>query len=381
MTTKNPILPGATLGMLGGGQLGRMFTTAAQTMGYKVIVLEPDVNSPAGIIADQHICAKYTDEVALAQLAKLCDAVTTEFENIPATVLSYLEEKTVVHPSSKALSSTQNRLVEKAFIESLGINVAPYAPIRNMADIDAIADSFQFPAIIKAASFGYDGKGQVVCETADDVRSAFTALNEVECVLEQRINLEREISTVLARSEFGDITHFPVAENVHVNGILHSTTVPSSVPEQQAQKAVEMANKIANGLDYVGTMAVEFFISQEGDIFANEIAPRPHNSGHFSLDACQTSQFEQQVRMLCGLPSGNCELVSPVVMINLLGDVWGNSQPHWQTLLSQPQNKLHLYGKKEARPGRKMGHFNVLAPTIEQATDIALRSFEDLKVD
>ncbi len=381
MTTKNPILPGATLGMLGGGQLGRMFTTAAQTMGYKVIVLEPDVNSPAGIIADQHICAKYTDEVALAQLAKLCDAVTTEFENIPATVLSYLEEKTVVHPSSKALSSTQNRLVEKAFIESLGINVAPYAPIRNMADIDTIADSFQFPAIIKAASFGYDGKGQVVCETADDVRSAFTALNEVECVLEQRINLEREISTVLARSEFGDITYFPVAENVHVNGILHSTTVPSSVPEQQAQKAVEMANKIANGLDYVGTMAVEFFISQEGDIFANEIAPRPHNSGHFTLDACHTSQFEQQVRMLCGLPSGNCELVSPVVMINLLGDVWGNSQPHWQTLLSQPQNKLHLYGKKEARPGRKMGHFNVLAPTIEQATDIALRSFEDLKVD
>ncbi|MDQ7072423.1 MAG: 5-(carboxyamino)imidazole ribonucleotide synthase [Gammaproteobacteria bacterium] len=381
MTTKNPILPGATLGMLGGGQLGRMFTTAAQTMGYKVIVLEPDVNSPAGIIADQHICAKYTDEAALAQLAELCDAVTTEFENIPATVLSYLEEKTVVHPSSKALSSTQNRLVEKAFIESLGINVAPYAPIRNMADIDAIADSFQFPAIIKAASFGYDGKGQVVCETADDVRTAFTALNEVECVLEQRINLEREISTVLARSEFGDITHFPVAENVHVNGILHSTTVPSSVPEQQAQKAIEIANKIANGLNYVGTMAVEFFISQEGDIFANEIAPRPHNSGHFSLDACQTSQFEQQVRMLCGLPSGNCELVSPVVMINLLGDVWGNSQPHWQTLLSQPQNKLHLYGKKEARPGRKMGHFNVLATTIEQATDIALRTFEDLKAD
>jgi len=375
------ILPGATLGMLGGGQLGRMFVTAAQTMGYKVIVLEPDVNSPAGIIADQHLIAKYTDEDALAQLAEQCDAVTTEFENIPATVLSFLEAKTVVHPSSKALSSTQNRLVEKAFIESLGINVAPYAAIRSMEDIDAIADSFQFPAIIKAASFGYDGKGQAVCKSADDVRAAFTALKQVECVLEQRINLEREISTVLARSQSGDVTNFPVAENVHVNGILHSTTVPSSVPEQQAQKAIEMADTIAEGLGYVGTMAVEFFISKEGDILANEIAPRPHNSGHFTLDACETSQFEQQVRMLCGLPSGNCELTSPVVMMNLLGDVWGSSQPHWDTLLSQPQNKLHLYGKKEARPGRKMGHFNVLAATIEQATEIAHRSFEDLQAD
>jgi len=375
------ILPGATLGMLGGGQLGRMFVTAAQTMGYKVIVLEPDVNSPAGIIADQHICAKYTDETALAQLAQQCDAVTTEFENIPATVLSFLEAKTVVHPSSKALSSTQNRLVEKAFIESLGINVAPYAAIRSMTDIDAIADTFQFPAIIKAASFGYDGKGQAVCQTADDVRAAFTALNEVECVLEQRINLEREISTVLARSQSGDITNFPVAENVHVNGILHSTTVPSSVPEQQAQQAIEMADTIADGLGYVGTMAVEFFISQQGDILANEIAPRPHNSGHFTLDACETSQFEQQVRMLCGLPSGNCELTSPVVMMNLLGDVWGSSQPHWDTLLTQPEIKLHLYGKKEARPGRKMGHFNVLAATTEQATNIALKSFADLQAD
>jgi len=373
------ILPGATLGMLGGGQLGRMFTTAAQTMGYKVIVLEPDVNSPAGIIADKHICAKYTDEAALEQLADQCDAVTTEFENIPATVLSFLESRTKVHPSSNALSLTQNRLVEKAFIESLGINVAPYVAIRSNKDIDAIADSFQFPAIIKAASFGYDGKGQAVCDNADDVRAAFMALNQVECVLEQRINLDREISAVLARSQSGEVTNFPIAENVHINGILHSTTVPSSVPEQQADKALNMADTIAEGLGYVGTMAVEFFISKEGDVLANEIAPRPHNSGHFTLDACQTSQFEQQVRMLCGLPSGNCDLVSPVVMINLLGDVWGSSQPHWDTLLTRPENKLHLYGKKEARSGRKMGHFNVLSKTIEQATEIANQSFEDLQ--
>jgi 5-(carboxyamino)imidazole ribonucleotide synthase len=375
------ILPGATLGMLGGGQLGRMFTTAAQTMGYNVIVLDPDANSPAGIIADQHICAKYSDEAALQQLADLCDAVTTEFENIPATTLSFLEAQTVVHPSSQALATTQNRIVEKQFIASLGIPVAPFAAIRSINDIDAIADSFQLPAILKVANFGYDGKGQVVCETIEAIRQAFQALGEVECVLEQRINLEREVSTVLARGQSGDITNFPVAENVHINGILHATTVPSSVPVKYAQTAIQMADKIAEGLGYVGIMAVEFFISREGDVIANEIAPRPHNSGHFTLDACETSQFEQQVRMLCGLPSGNCELKSPVVMINILGDIWGSSVPHWDTLLSQPNNKLHLYGKKEARPGRKMGHFNVLATSIEQAATIAAQSFENLKAD
>jgi 5-(carboxyamino)imidazole ribonucleotide synthase len=367
--------------MLGGGQLGRMFTSAAQTMGYNVIVLDPDATSPAGIIADQHICAKYTDQAALEQLAELCDAVTTEFENIPATTLSFLETKTVVHPSSQALANTQNRIVEKQFIASLGIPVAPFAAIRSNEDIDAIAASFQLPGILKVANFGYDGKGQVVCKTIDAVRQAFHDLDEVECVLEQRINLEREISTVLARSQSGEITNFPIAENVHINSILHATTVPSSVTKQHAQTVIEMADKIAAGLGYIGTMAVEFFISQEGDIIANEIAPRPHNSGHFTLDACETSQFEQQVRMLCGLPSGNCELKSPVVMINILGDVWGSSEPNWDSLLSQPQNKLHLYGKKEARVGRKMGHFNVLATTIEEASQIAAQSFEDLKAN
>lgn len=375
------ILPGATLGMLGGGQLGRMFTTAAQTMGYNVVVLDPDANSPAGIIADQHICANYTDEAALQQLAELCDAVTTEFENIPAATLSFLEAQTIVHPSSKALATTQNRIIEKQFIASLGIPVAPFAAIRSLNDIAAIGANFQLPAILKVANFGYDGKGQVVCETIEAVREAFQALGEVECVLEQRINLEREVSTVLARGQSGDITNFPVAENVHINGILHATTVPSSITEHLAQTAIDMADKIAEGLGYVGIMAVEFFISQEDDVIANEIAPRPHNSGHFTLDACETSQFEQQVRMLCGLPSGNCELKSPVVMINILGDVWGSSEPHWDALLAQPNNKLHLYGKKEARTGRKMGHFNVLATDIEQATTIANQSFEDLKAD
>ncbi|THK41630.1 5-(carboxyamino)imidazole ribonucleotide synthase [Methylophaga sp. SB9B] len=375
------ILPGATLGMLGGGQLGRMFTTAAQTMGYKVIVLDPDKNSPAGIIADQHICAAYTDESALAELAQLCAAITTEFENIPASTLAFLEQRTVVHPSSTALASTQNRNVEKNFILAQGISTVPFVKIQSSSDIDSLNNQVTFPAILKVATFGYDGKGQIVCEDLSAVYAAFDAMGQKECVLEQRIDLEREISVVLARGQDGQITPFPVAENVHINGILHSTTVPSIAAESLQQTAIEMASKIAEGLAYVGTMAVEFFVSKQGDIIANEIAPRPHNSGHYTLDACRTSQFEQQVRMLCGLPAGNAELISPVVMINLLGDVWGNSQPHWNKLLTQPDIKLHLYGKKEARAGRKMGHFNVLAAETSQAMELASQTFEAIKAD
>jgi 5-(carboxyamino)imidazole ribonucleotide synthase len=375
------ILPGATLGMLGGGQLGRMFTTAAQTMGYKVIVLDPDKNSPAGIIAEQHICAEYDDEVALTTLASACDAITTEFENIPANTLAFLESRALVHPSSAVLAKTQNRLIEKEFIASLGIKVAPFLAIRSINDLDKIEGNITLPAILKVANFGYDGKGQVVCQTVDDVKKAFSSLAQAECVLEQRINLECEVSTVLARSQLGDITNFPIAENTHVNGILHSTVVPSSINEQQAEAVMDMADRIAEGLGYIGIMAVEFFISKEGEIIVNEIAPRPHNSGHFTLDACETSQFEQQVRMLCNLPSGNCSLISPVVMINILGDVWGTTQPNWYDLLSVPNNKLHLYSKQQARLGRKMGHFNVLAESTEQAMAIAIQSFEQLKAE
>lgn len=375
------ILPGATLGMLGGGQLGRMFTTAAQIMGYKVIVLDPDKNSPAGIIADQHICAAYTDETALTELADSCAAITTEFENIPASTLAFLEQRTTVHPSSTALASTQNRNVEKNAIRDLGIATVPFVSIYQRDDIAAVGERIVFPAILKVATFGYDGKGQINCEDLDAVYAAFDALGQKECVLEQRIDLQREISVILARGQDGQITYFPVAENVHINSILHSTTVPSIAEETQQQTALQMAGKIAEGLNYVGTMAVEFFISKQGEIIANEIAPRPHNSGHYTLDACATSQFEQQVRMLCGLPAGNPELISPVVMINLLGDVWGNSQPHWEQLFAQPDIKLHLYGKKEARTGRKMGHFNVLATNTEIAHQLAAQTFSALKAD
>jgi len=377
----NPILPGSTLGMLGGGQLGKMFVTAAQTMGYKVIVLEPDAKSPAGVIAEQHICAAYDDKDALQLLADQCDAITTEFENIPSETLAFLEKLTIVHPSSTALASTQNRNVEKAFISSLGIATAPYAKITNKDDIATVEQKITFPAILKVATFGYDGKGQFPCESITDVYSAFDSLGQKECVLEQKIRLAKEVSVVLARSQSGDVTPFPVAENVHINGILHSTSVPTSISNTLSELAVQQAHKIAAGLDYVGTMAVEFFISEEGEVIANEIAPRPHNSGHYTLDACHTSQFEQQVRMLCDLSAGNTSLISPVVMINLLGDVWGKTVPNWQEVLSNPNIKLHLYGKHEARKGRKMGHYNVLAESVSQAMTEAEQTFSKLKAD
>lgn len=375
------ILPGATLGMLGGGQLGRMFVSAAQTMGYKVVVLDPDMNSPAGIIADQHLCADYTDDSALLQMAEQCDAISTEFENIPASTLAFLEQRTIVHPSAAALSRTQNRNTEKQFIRALDIETVPFVSIFQAADIDAASEKIQFPAILKVATFGYDGKGQILCDSIDAVRAAFVALGQKECVLEQRIALDREFSVVLARGQEGQVTAFPVAENVHINGILHSTLVPATVSAEQSTTAVRMATQIAEGLDYVGTLAVEFFLSQQGDIIVNEIAPRPHNSGHYTLDACRTSQFEQQVRMLCSLPAGDCRLTSPVVMINLLGDVWGNSQPNWAILLQTPAAKLHLYGKKDARQGRKMGHFNLLGDNSADLLRDANSLFELLKAE
>lgn len=375
------ILPGATLGMLGGGQLGRMFVSAAQTMGYKVVVLDPDMNSPAGIIADQHLCADYTDDSALLQMAEQCDAISTEFENIPASTLAFLEQRTIVHPSAAALSRTQNRNTEKQFIRALDIETVPFVSIFQAADIDAASEKIQFPAILKVATFGYDGKGQILCDSIDAVRAAFVALGQKECVLEQRIALDREFSVVLARGQEGQVTAFPVAENVHINGILHSTLVPATVSAEQSTTAVRMATQIAEGLDYVGTLAVEFFLSQQGDIIVNEIAPRPHNSGHYTLDACRTSQFEQQVRMLCSLPAGDCRLTSPVVMINLLGDVWGNSQPNWAILLQTPAAKLHLYGKKDSRQGRKMGHFNLLGDNSADLLRDANSLFELLKAE
>ncbi len=373
------ILPGATIGMLGGGQLGRMFTMAARSMGYRVVVLDPDPSSPAGSLANQHICASYTDAEALAQMASLCEVVTTEFENIPADTLRQLAAKTVVYPSAEAVEKTQNRIREKRFICDTGLKTAEFAVIESPSDIDSLASSgFRFPAILKIAEFGYDGKGQLVVHSVDETRDAFAMLEQAPCVLEQRVDLALEVSVVLARAVDGTVSCFPVAENEHRNGILHRSVVPAAAAEALQMVAQEQTIRLAQALDYRGVMAVEFFIDQAGELLVNEIAPRTHNSGHYSLDACVTSQFEQQLRAICGLPLGATTLLSPVVMVNLLGDLWQHRDPDWAGLLADPAVKLHLYGKAEPRPGRKMGHFCWLGEDAARLRDQAEQAFQAL---
>lgn len=361
------IVPRSTLGMLGGGQLGRMFVIAARTMGYDVIVLDPDPNSPAGGVASEHLARVYDDTNALDYLAQHCAVVTTEFENIPALTLAYLAKKVAVHPSANVLHIAQHRKLEKQFFRDQGLDTADFIALESEADLEAARD-FTFPAILKTSMLGYDGKGQVVCECFSDLKAAFEQIGKKHCVLEQRIDLACEVSVVLGRSTVGDVTCFPIAENSHANGILDVTLVPASISNALAEQAIDAATRIANGLDYCGVLAVEFFISTDGRVLVNEMAPRPHNSGHYTLDACATSQFEQQVRMVCGLPAGSCDLHTPVAMWNLLGDIWPeDAEPEWAAVLENELAKLHLYGKIEARPGRKMGHINCLGETLDDA--------------
>jgi len=379
------LLPGATIGMLGGGQLGRMFTIAARNMGYKVIVLEPDTGSPAGQLADQHIIAAYDDEAALMQMSDRCDVITTEFENIPAEVLTKLSESLPVHPSAAAVKIAQDRIVEKEFILSCGLLPVPYGVIKSESDIATAVKDISFPAIIKTARFGYDGKGQLTVKSADEVEEAFKETGKVACVLEQRIDLDCEISVILGRNQKGDSNCFPVSENIHKDGILYQSICPANISEIIVEAAQAAAKRIADKLDYVGVLAVEFFVSKQGDLLVNEMAPRTHNSGHFTIDACVTSQFEQQVRMVCGLPFGDSNLLSPVVMTNMLGDLWiskdQQNQPKWQNLFKNTATKLHLYGKAEARKGRKMGHFCTLANSVETAQQQADKIFDELAAD
>lgn len=360
------ISPGATLGILGGGQLGRMFVCAARTMGYEVIVYDPDIDSPAGSLATEHIKAQFDDQASLQQLADKCDVITIEFENIPLSSIRYLEERVSIYPSANAVEISQNRSLEKSFLQGMGLKTAPFVEVTSLNDCDDVSDDL-FPAILKTSEFGYDGKGQVVCANAGELKAAFIALNQVTCVLEKKVNLKAEVSVIVCRGLDGRSALFPVAENQHVNGILDTSIVPASVSELMAKRAQKQAQKIADELDYCGVLAVEFFITDKDGLLINEIAPRPHNSGHFTLDACVTTQFEQQVRMICGLPAGRCHLLSPVVMWNILGDIWpeNGDSPDWSSVLEDGRAKLHLYGKKEARKGRKMGHINVLCKKID----------------
>ena len=371
MSSKSlPVLPGATLGILGGGQLGRMFTLAARTMGYKVMVLDPDAASPAGQMADIHLQADYSDPAALQQLGAACAAITTEFENVPAASLIELAQHCRVSPGAAAVAIVQDRSHEKSWLADHGFATAPFAIVENEAGLaDALAATGT-PALLKVSRFGYDGKGQARVGSFAEARAAFSEFGGQPCVLEGFVKLECEVSVVLARSDTGECRLFPTAENRHLNGILDVSIVPARVPETLAQQAREMARAVADKLGYVGVMAVEFFVA-DGQLMINEIAPRPHNSGHYTLDACVTDQFEQQVRVLAGLPLGDTRLLSPVAMVNILGDRWQHGGPHWDALLAHPNIKLHVYGKEAARPGRKMGHFNVLDADPEAALKLA----------
>lgn len=373
------ILPNAMLGILGGGQLGRMFTTAARTMGYRVTVLDPDPHSPAGSFADVHLCADYSDLSALDTLAATCSAVTTEFENVPADSLARLAECVRVSPFAEQVRVAQDRINEKNRIRNHGLPVAPFLPIRTENDITIQNSGNYLPGILKQARLGYDGKGQVQVTTLEEVLAAFFNLGQVSCVLEKKLALKTEISVIVARTTPSHTTAFPVAENWHRAGILDVSIVPARVSEAVAIRAQNMALSLAESMSYVGVLAVEFFVLENDELVINEIAPRPHNSGHYTLDACVTSQFDQQVRTLCGFPPGDTRLFTPVVMVNILGELWEKQEPCWEKLLSEPNVMLHLYGKQEARKGRKMGHFNVLAEEPEMALQQALSLREKLE--
>jgi 5-(carboxyamino)imidazole ribonucleotide synthase len=373
--------PSTWLGVMGGGQLGRMFAQAAQAMGYKVAVLEPSADCPAGQVAERLVEAGYTDAAGLDALAAQCAAVTTEFENVPAGSLSKLAERVFVAPNAHGVSVAQDRIAEKSFFVSCapksGVMPAPHKVIASNADIDAIADEL-LPGILKTVRMGYDGKGQVRVRTREDVRAAWESMGKVSCLLEKMLPLAYEVSVLTARGADGASVVYPIAENVHRDGILFTTTVPGpNVSAACARQAQDAARAIVAELGYVGVLCIEFFVLADGSLVVNEMAPRPHNSGHYTIDACVTSQFAQQVRAMARLPLGDVRQHSPAVMLNILGDVWFDSdklrEPAWDQVLALPGANLHLYGKDDPRRGRKMGHVTFVAPTLDEAQ----RQFQD----
>ena len=367
------ILPPAMLGILGGGQLGRMFASAAKSMGYRVTVLDPDPHAPAADFADVHLCKHYTDQAALAELASTCAAITTEFENVSADSMNWLAKQGIpVSPSGDSVAIAQDRIAEKTFIREAGLATAPFLAIQTAADLAGDLSAY-LPGILKTARFGYDGKGQIRVKTAEEAHIALSEFKHQPCILEKMLPLKCEVSAIVTRTTAGEIACFPVAENEHPTGILDVSIVPARIHADIAEQAQGMAQQLAAALEYVGVLAVEFFILEDDSLVINEIAPRPHNSGHYTLDATLSSQFEQQVRAMCNLTPGKTDLLSPVTMVNLLGDSWGEdgSEPNWEVLMTAPNAKLHLYGKKEARPGRKMGHFNVMNTSADKALEQA----------
>jgi 5-(carboxyamino)imidazole ribonucleotide synthase len=374
------LLPGeATLGVIGGGQLGRMFVHAAQCLGYRTLVLDPDEASPAGAVAHEQICAGYLDPAGLEQMASRCAAITTEFENVPAQALEQLARSRRVAPSAAAVAICQDRIAEKAHFAASGVACAPYAVIASAADLQSVPDRL-LPGILKTARFGYDGKGQMRVSSRAELAMAWGELNNVTCVLEQMLPLALELSVISARGSDGSLVQFPVQQNLHIDGILAVTQVPAAdVSDALQAQALSAAARITESMDYVGVLCVEFFLLQDGSLIVNEMAPRPHNSGHYTIDACDVSQFELQVRTLAGLPLTPPRLHSPTLMLNLLGDLWFDAAgtlrtPAWDALLALPGTHLHLYGKASPRSGRKMGHLTITAAQAGQAGQIALKA-------
>jgi len=359
-----PLAPGSTLGVLGGGQLGRMFSQSASKMGYKVCVLDPAADSPAAEVSAFHVEADFDDEAGLSNLADICDAVTTEFENVPADSLRFLQTRIPVFPPPEAVEIAQNRNREKSFFKQHKLPVNTCVPITESSQITEAFNQMSGKAVIKTARFGYDGKGQQVCNSAEEVMAAFEKFGAVECILEDFVPFDCEVSVVLARDIAGNVETFPVIENQHKDGILELCIVPARVSDQILEQAREAAISLATALDYVGVLAVEMFVCN-GSISLNEIAPRPHNSGHYTMDACNYSQFDQQVRTLAGLPAGKVEMHQNVVMRNLLGDQILANGFKWDHLQNMKNAHVHVYGKSEARAGRKMGHVNILGASTD----------------
>ena len=374
-----PILPGATLGVLGGGQLGRMFAHAAQRMGYFTAVLDPDADSPAGRVSHHHVRADYLDEIGLAQLSGHAEAITTEFENVPAGAMARLAEHRPVAPGAKAVAIAQDRTEEKAHFTRCGVRCAPYAAITSEEDIARAGDEL-LPGILKTSRLGYDGKGQQGVATRGELGAAWAAAGQVPCVLEKRLDLDFECSVIVARGQDGKAVNFQPQRNLHRGGILAVTEAhDEAVPAETARHAVESALAIAHGLNYVGVLCVEFFVLKDGSLVVNEMAPRPHNSGHYTIDACDLSQFDLQVRTLAGLPLVTPRQHSPAVMLNLLGELWLTQgakpvEPDWPSVLALPGTQLHLYGKLDARAGRKMGHLNITSPTVAELRQTAQKA-------
>lgn len=380
---QTPIGPPATIGMLGGGQLGRYALMAARVMGFRTIVLEPDPEAPAGAVADEHLVADYDDPEALARLAQVCSVVTTEFENPPAEAMAVLARSVRVAPSSTTVGIAQDRGLEKEFLSSVGVPVGPFARV-DAAVLGVGVDSPEefarddcLPGLLKTNRGGYDGKGQRAVDDHDGLWRAWRSLDGVDCVLERRLSLLTEVSVIVARTADGSVTTYPVAENQHVDGILDVTVVPARIDPVLADRAVGLAMTVADALGYVGVLAVEMFVvdGEAGpDLLVNEIAPRPHNSGHWTLDGARTDQFAQQVRAVCGLSLGDTSMTAGgVAMVNLLGDLWAGGEPDWTAALAEPSARLHLYGKSTARPGRKMGHLTVVDDDPGSAEVVARR--------